>query len=101
VATHGAESWTLNKDITNRLATFERNVLRRMYGENKVNENRRKQYKKNLCNSCDISMYFHLSEEVGLIGLVMLKEWIVKGKYFKHLTINSLGSRLKGRPKNR
>jgi hypothetical protein len=62
VATHGEESWTLNKDITNRLATFERKVLRRMYGGNKVNENRRKQYNNNLCSSLEILMYFHLSE---------------------------------------
>jgi hypothetical protein len=30
VATYGAESWTLNKDIAERLATFGRKVLRRM-----------------------------------------------------------------------
>jgi hypothetical protein len=31
--------WTLNKDIAKRLATFDRKVLRRMFGEIKVNEN--------------------------------------------------------------
>jgi hypothetical protein len=38
VATHGAESWTLNKIITKRLAASERKVLR-MFGGIKVNEN--------------------------------------------------------------
>jgi hypothetical protein len=38
VATCGAESLTCNK----QLATFERSVLRRMLGGNKVNENWRK-----------------------------------------------------------
>jgi hypothetical protein len=30
VATYGTESWTLKKDVAKRLATFERNVLRKM-----------------------------------------------------------------------
>jgi hypothetical protein len=41
VATYGAESRTLNKDIAKRLVSFERKVLR-MLGEIKVNENWRK-----------------------------------------------------------
>ena len=32
VATYGAESWTMNEDITKRLSAFERKVLRRMFG---------------------------------------------------------------------
>jgi hypothetical protein len=32
-ATYGAESWTLNENITKRLAAFEREVLR-MFGGN-------------------------------------------------------------------
>jgi hypothetical protein len=48
VATYGAESWTCNKDIAKRLATFERLVLRRMFGGNKVIENWRKWYNKEL-----------------------------------------------------
>jgi hypothetical protein len=32
VATDGAASWALNKDIAIWLATFERKVLRRMFG---------------------------------------------------------------------
>jgi hypothetical protein len=39
VATYGAESWTVNKDIAKRVAAFERDVLKRMYGRIKVNEN--------------------------------------------------------------
>jgi hypothetical protein len=48
VITYGAESWTLNKDIAKQLANFERKVLRRMFGGIKVNENRRKQYNREL-----------------------------------------------------
>jgi hypothetical protein len=44
VATHETKSWTLNKDIAKRLATFEGKVLRRMSGGIKVNENWRKRY---------------------------------------------------------
>jgi hypothetical protein len=32
VATYGAESWILNKGIAKWLATFERKVLKRMFG---------------------------------------------------------------------
>jgi hypothetical protein len=32
VETYGAESWTSNKGVTKRLAAFEREVLRRMFG---------------------------------------------------------------------
>ena len=35
VATYGATAWTLNKDISKRLAAFERKVLRRIFGGNK------------------------------------------------------------------
>jgi len=38
VATYGEEFWTLNKDIAKWLATFERKVLRRMFGGIKINE---------------------------------------------------------------
>ena len=38
-ATYGSESWTLNNNIAERLAAFERKVLRRMFGGSKVNEN--------------------------------------------------------------
>jgi len=48
VATNGAESGTLNKDIANRLAAFERKVLRRRFGGIKVNENWRKRYNEEL-----------------------------------------------------
>jgi hypothetical protein len=42
VATYRAESLTWNKDIAKQLACFQRKVLRRMFWEIKVNENRRK-----------------------------------------------------------
>jgi hypothetical protein len=37
MATQGAKSWILNKDIAIRLAAFGRNVLRIKFGELKVN----------------------------------------------------------------
>jgi len=48
VATYGAETWTVNKDITKWLAAFERKVLRRMFWGITVNENWRKRYIKEL-----------------------------------------------------
>jgi hypothetical protein len=42
VATYGAESWMLNKGIAKRLATFERKVLKRIFGGMKVNGHWRK-----------------------------------------------------------
>jgi len=44
VASYGAESCILNKDITKRQATFERKVLRNMCGGIKANKNWRKRY---------------------------------------------------------
>jgi hypothetical protein len=42
VATHGAGSWTVNKDIAKQLVAFEINVLRIMFWGINVNENWRK-----------------------------------------------------------
>jgi hypothetical protein len=42
VTTYGAESFILNKDNAKQLATFQGNVLRRMFGGIKVIENWRK-----------------------------------------------------------
>jgi hypothetical protein len=47
LATYGAGSWTLDKDIAKRMATFERKVLR-MSGGIKVSENWRERYNKEL-----------------------------------------------------
>jgi hypothetical protein len=44
VATHRAESWTLNTDIAKRLATFIQKLEEECFEEIKVNENRRKRY---------------------------------------------------------
>ena len=48
MTTYGAETWTLNEDITKRLAVFERKVLGRMFVGITVNENWRKRYSKEL-----------------------------------------------------
>ena len=42
VATYGAQSWTLNKDIAKQLATSEIKVLRRMFWGIKAKQNWRK-----------------------------------------------------------
>ena len=44
VATLGAEFWTLNTDIVERLAAFDGKVLRRMFGGIKVNGDWRQRY---------------------------------------------------------
>jgi hypothetical protein len=62
VATHGPESWTLNKDIIIRLAVFETKVLRRMFGGIKVNENWRKRYNKKLMQPFGDLDMLHFSE---------------------------------------
>jgi hypothetical protein len=46
VATYGAESWAMHKDMTKRLADFEGKVSRRMFRGIKVNENWRKRCNK-------------------------------------------------------
>ena len=48
MATYGAESRALSKDIAKRRANFERKILRRKFGVIKVNENCRKRYNKEL-----------------------------------------------------
>jgi hypothetical protein len=48
VATYGAESSILNKDIAKRFVGFERKVSRRMFGGIKVHENWRRRYNKEL-----------------------------------------------------
>jgi hypothetical protein len=42
VATYGAESWTWNRDVAKQQAAVERNALRRINEEIKVNENWRR-----------------------------------------------------------
>jgi hypothetical protein len=58
LATYGAESWTLNKDIAKRLAAFERKTLRRMFRGIKMNENGRKPYNKELMQLFGDYLYF-------------------------------------------
>jgi len=48
VATYGAESTILNKDIAKRLVGFERKVTRRMFGGIEVHENWRRRYNEEL-----------------------------------------------------
>jgi hypothetical protein len=48
VTKYGPESWTLNKDVGNRLYALERKVLSKMFEGIKENENWRKRYYKGL-----------------------------------------------------
>jgi len=78
---YGAEFWTLNKDIAKRLATLEKNVLRRMFGGIKVNANWRKRYNKELMQLFGDLDVLSLVRIIVCIGVVMLTERIVKVKY--------------------
>jgi hypothetical protein len=48
----------LSKDVAKRLATFEREVLRRMFGKIRDNENWRKRYTKEVMQLCGDYMHF-------------------------------------------
>ena len=61
MATYGAESWLLNKDVAKWLAVFERKVLRRMFGRIKVNENWIKRYNKEVIQLFGDLDHFHFS----------------------------------------
>jgi hypothetical protein len=56
----------MNKDIAKRLATFERNVLRRMSGRIKVRENWRKRYNKEL---------MQLFGDFDILSFVRVSRW--------------------------
>jgi hypothetical protein len=80
VATYGAESWTLNKNVAERLAAFGRNVLRRMSGGIKVNENWRKR--------CD-KLLMQVFGDLDMLSFVRinLKNWISHvNRLVKYLT---------------
>jgi hypothetical protein len=63
VETYTAEFWTLDKDISEWLATTEGRVLRRMFGGFKVKENWIKRYSKQ-CTCLEIQIYFHLQNKL-------------------------------------
>jgi hypothetical protein len=69
VATYGAESWNLIRDIAKWQASFKRNVLRRMFGEIKVNENWKKRSNKEL---------LQLFGDLGILSFVRISRlnWI-------------------------
>jgi hypothetical protein len=48
VAIYEGGCWTVNKDIAKRLTASEREVLKRIFGEIKVNQDCRKRYNKEL-----------------------------------------------------
>ena len=60
MATYETESWTLNEDIAQQLAAFERKVLRRMFRIIKLMKVGDSDIIKNY-SSC-LEVYFHLSE---------------------------------------
>jgi hypothetical protein len=48
VLTHGSGTWTLSKNSENALSTFERKILRRIYGPVQDNSQWRIRYNKEL-----------------------------------------------------
>jgi hypothetical protein len=100
-ASFGTESWTLNEGIAKRLAAFERKLLIRMFGGNKVNENWRKRYNKELLQllgDLDVISFARISQ-LNWLGHVNRKG--SKRKRSQVSNNNPQGSRLRGRPKNR
>ena len=101
LATYGAGYWTLDKAIAKRLTTFERKVLRRMYGEIRVSENWRERYNKELMQlfgDTDILSFVRVGR-LNWIGHVNRMD--SKRKVSQVFNNNPQGSRLRGRPKNR
>jgi len=92
---------TLNKDIANRLAAFEGNVLRRMYERIKLNENWRKRYNKELIRlfgDLDMLSFVKISR---LNWICRLNRMGSERRVSKVFNNNPQGSQLRGRPKNR
>jgi hypothetical protein len=99
VAKYGAESWTLNKDIAKRLATFDTKVLRRIFWEIKVNENRRTRYNTELMQLFGVfhKLSFVRTSRLNWIGHVTRVD--SRRKVFHVFKDNPQGSQLRGRPK--
>jgi len=97
VATCEGESWTLNTDFAKRLATFERKVLRRMFGGINLSENWRRRYNKELTQLCgDIdTLSFANIRLLNWIGRVNTMG--SKRKVSQVFNNNRQGSRLRGR----
>jgi hypothetical protein len=101
LATYGAEYLTLKKDIAKRLATFERNVLRRMFGRIEVRENWRKRYNKELMQlfgDFDILSFLRVTRW-NWIGHINRMD--SKRKVSQVFNNNPQGGGLKGQPKSR
>ena len=69
LAKYGTESWTMNKDVANQLAAFERKVLRRMSGGIKLSENWRKRYYE------ELMLLFGYSDILTFVRISLLN-WI-------------------------
>jgi hypothetical protein len=87
------------RDIAEGLAAFGRDVLRRMFGGNKLNGNWRKRYDK------ELKQLFGDLDVLWFVRIIQL-DWIVhvirmdsKRKVSQECNNNPQGSRLRGRPK--
>ena len=101
MATYGAESWTLNKDIAKRLAAFERKLLRRMFGGIKINENWIKLHNKELIQlfgDLDTRSFVIISR---LIWIGHINRIDSNRKIIQVFNNNLQGSRLRRRLKSR
>jgi len=90
---------TLNKDIANRLAAFERKVLRRMLERTEVNANWRNRHNKELIwlfVDLDILLFVRTSR---LNWICHLNRMSSKRKVSQVFNNNPQGSRVRGRPK--
>jgi len=102
VITYTCEIWSLTKRDSRRLITFERKVLRTIYGpifnpETQTYERRSNENVKYLYNKPDI-LYFIRKKRLELFG----HAWKANGLLFKNVLINKINkTRPLGRPKTR
>ena len=100
--TYACETWSLTKGDSRRLITFERKVLRTIYGpifnpETQIYERRSNENIKSLYNKPDI-LYFIRKKRLEWFEHV----WRADGQLIKNVLINKINkTRPLGRPKTR
>lgn len=101
VLTYGSETWTLNAEIRNKLAVFERKVLRRVLGAVFDGNNWRRRHNNELMkiyNDLDIVAYIKVNR-LRWIGHVSRMEKTRKA--YQVCYSRPEGKRTRGRPRNR
>ena len=92
MASYGALSWSVFKDIAKRLAAVERGVLRRMFGGIQINKILRNKYNKELMQrfrDLDIVSFVRISrlDCIGHVNIMDIKRKISQVSKDKHLEI--------------